>query len=312
MAGAGLLLVGFVQALLLLLLAPLLTGVARVLRAKMHSRKGPTVWQNYRDLIKLFKRPEVAPAPSSWVFRAAPFVVLTTLLLVAMLIPVITLQSPWSVAGDLILVVYLLALVRFFIALAGLDSGNTFAGFGANREMTMSVLIEPVMVLVLFVMALMAGSTNLGTMSVKVASGEISFHAAVWLGMLAFAFATFVEMNKLPYDLAEAEQELQEGVLAEYSGASLALLKWGLALRQLLMAALFVAIFFPFGAAGSLEPLALVLGAVAFVIKIGIIYVLSAVAENGMVRVRFIKASELVWVAMGTALVSFVFYLANV
>ncbi len=312
MPNASLLLIGTLQAVLVLLLAPVFSGLARVLRAKMHSRKGPGVLQNYRDLVKLFKRQEVVPAQASWLFRITPYVLMTTMLLIAMIIPLVTLQSPLGVIGDLILVIYLFASTRFFLSLSGIESGNPFAGISANREMTLAALIEPVMILVLFVTALLSGSTNLGTMATQMANGQITFHAAVWLGMVAFAFATFVEMCKLPFDLGEAEQELQEGVLAEYSGPSLALLKWGLAMRQLLIAALFFSIFLPFGNSVTLEPVSLLIAGLAFLLKAGALFLVSALFENGMARVRFLKVSEVIWVALGTALVSFVFYLANV
>lgn len=312
MPNAGLILIGLLQALLILLVAPLFTGMARVLRAKMHSRKGPPVVQNYRDILKLLKRQEVVPAQASWVFQVTPYVLMTVMVLVAMIIPILTVQSPLGMIGDLILVIYLFALARFFFALAGIDSGNPFAGVGANREMTMAILIEPVMVLVLFVMALLAGSTNLGTISSRVEAGQIPYQATVWLGMLAFAFATFVEMNKLPFDLGEAEQELQEGPLAEYSGRSLALLKWGLAMRQVLIASLFVAVFLPYGSSSAPEAVSLIVALVVFGVKVGIFFAVAALFENGMARVRFVKASEMIWIALGTALVSFVFYLANV
>ncbi len=312
MPNASMILTGLLQALLILLVAPLFTGRARVLRAKMHSRKGPPVVQNYRDIMKLLKRQEVVPAQASWVFQITPYVLMTTMVLIAMIIPILTVDSPLGVIGDLILVIYLFALTRFFFSLAGIDSGNPFAGIGANREMTMAILIEPVMVLVLFVMALLANSTNLGTVSTRVATGQINYQAAVWLGMLAFAFATFVEMNKLPFDLGEAEQELQEGPLAEYSGRSLALLKWGLAMKQVLIASLFVAVFIPFGNSPALDLVSPVVSFIAFIIKVGIFFAVAALFENGMARVRFMQASEMIWIALGTALVSFVFYLANV
>lgn len=309
------LLIGLLQALLLLLAAPLLSGWSRVLRAKMHNRHGPGVMQNYRDLIKLFKRQEVLPAQASWIMRVTPYVMMVALLLIAMILPVLTRRSPLGAVGDLITVIYLFALVRFFFSLSGLDSGNTFAGVGANREMTLAVLIEPIMLLVLFVVALLAGSTNLGTISDRIANGSIPFQAAVWLGMLAFAFAAFVEMGKLPFDLAEAEQELQEGPLAEYSGRSLALMKWSLYLKQLLVVALLFGVFLPFGsldlADGALLGAGVVFAFAAFAVKVLVFFVFAAVVENSMARVRFLQASQVTWVALGTALLSFVFYLAG-
>jgi hydrogenase-4 component C len=304
--------VGVLQALLLLLAAPLFSGWVRVLRAKVQSRKGPPLLQNYRDIAKLMKRQEVVSSQAGWVFRLTPYISLATMLLAAMLAPIFVVQSPLGMAGDLLLIVYLFALPRFFFAIAGLDSGSTFAGIGARRELLVSALIEPVLLLVVFVMALLAGSTNLGVISSKVASGELPYSMAFWLSMAAFAFATFVEMGKLPYDLGEAEQELQEGPLSEYSGSSLAILKWGIYLKQLVLVGLFFALFLPFGGMATLTPLGFVLALAAFAIKAILFYFVVAVLENAMARVRFIKAPAATWLALGAAVLSFVFYLANV
>ncbi len=208
--------------------------------------------------------------------------------------------------------VYLFALSRFFFSLAGLETGSTFGGIGARREQLLSVLIEPVMLLVLFVMALLASSTNLGTISTKIASGQVPFYTSVWLGMLAFAFAAFVEMGKLPFDLAEAEQELQEGPLTEFSGRSLAVLKWGLYMKQLVLVALFLAVFLPFGSVTTLSLPGILLAILIFLLKAVLYYFIVAILENAMARVRFLKASAVTWAAFGAAILSFVFYLANV
>jgi hydrogenase-4 component C len=304
--------IGLLQALLVLLLAPLFSGFSRVMRAKMHSRHGPTIYQNYRDLAKLMKRQEVVSEQAGWVFRATPYIIMVCMLLVALIIPIFTAQSPFGWVGDLILVIYLFALSRFFFSLAGLETGSTFGGIGARREQLLSVLIEPVMLLVLFVMALLAGSTNLGTISSKIASGQVPFYTSVWLGMLAFAFASFVEMGKLPFDLAEAEQELQEGPLTEFSGRSLAMLKWGIYMKQVVLVALFLAVFLPFGSMTTPTIPAILLAIVVFLLKVALFYFIVAILENAMARVRFLKASAVTWAALGAAILSFVFYLANV
>jgi hydrogenase-4 component C len=304
--------IGLLQALLILLLAPLFSGFSRVMRAKMHSRRGPSIYQNYRDLAKLMKRQEVVSEQAGWVFHATPYITMVSMLLVALIIPILTVQSPFNWVGDLILVIYLFALSRFFFSLSGLETGSTFGGIGARREQLLSVLIEPVMLLVLFVMALLAGSTNLGTISTKVATGHVPYYTSVWLGMLAFAFASFVEMGKLPFDLAEAEQELQEGPLTEFSGRSLAILKWGLYLKQVVLVALFLAVFLPFGSMMALSIPAILLAIVAFLLKVVLFYFIVAILENAMARVRFLKASAVTWAALGAAILSFVFYLANV
>jgi hydrogenase-4 component C len=312
MITASMIIIGLLQAVFLLLLAPLFSGFSRVLRAKMHSRHGPQIWQNYRDLVKLMRRQEVVSSQSGWVFRAMPYVMMISMLLVALIIPIFTAQSPFGWVGDLLLVVYLFAMGRFFFALSGLDTGSSFGGIGARREMLVSVLIEPIMLLVLFVMALLAGSTNLGTISAKISTGQIPYYTSVWLGMLAFAFAAFVEMGKLPFDLAEAEQELQEGPLTEYSGRSLAILKWGMYVKQAVLVALFLAVFLPFGNAIQLSPLPVMLAVIVFLLKAVFFYFIVAILENSMARVRFLKVSAVTWAALGAAVLSFVFYLANV
>ncbi len=308
----GLIAIGILQAVLLLLVAPLYSGFARVMRAKMHSRKGPPVLQNYLDIVKLMKRQEVVSEQAGLVFRITPYLSLACMLLASLLVPLLATQPPLGIAGDLILVVYLFALPRFFFALAGLDSGSTFGGIGARRELLVSALIEPALLLVVFVIALLAGSTNLGIISNKVATGGLPYSMGFWLSLVAFAFATFIEMGKLPFDMAEAEQELQEGPLSEYSGRSLAIMKWGIYLKQLVLVALFLGLFLPFGSTISFSPLGILFAVVAFLIKALVFYFVAAILENAMARMRFIKTPAAIWLALGAAVLSFVFYLAKV
>jgi len=317
MLSASMIIIGLLQAIIVLFTAPLFSGFSRVMRAKMHNRRGPSIYQNYRDLAKLMKRQEVISAQAGWVFRSSPYITMASMLLVVMIVPIFTSQSPFGWVGDLILVIYLYTLSRFFFSISGLDTGSTFGGIGSRRELLVSVLIEPVILLVLFVMALLAGSTNLGVISTKIATGQIPYYTSVLLGMLAFAFASFVEMGKLPFDLSEAEQELQEGPLTEFSGRSLALMKWGIYLKQMTLVALFLAVFLPFGSITSILtglPLLLstLLAVVIFLLKVLVFYFIAAILENAMARVRFMKASTVTWTALGAAILSFVFYLANV
>jgi len=312
MTTGSLILIGILQAFLIAIIAPLFSGFARVLRAKMHSRRGPGVLQNYLDLIKLMKRQEILPVQGNLVFRITPYITIATVLLVAMIIPILVTQSPFGWMGDMILVIYLLALIRFFAALSGLASGSTFGGVGARREWFISALIEPLILLVLFVMALMAGSTNLGVISTSVATGALPYYATVWLGMISFAFGIFVEACKLPFDLSEAEQELQEGALTEYSGRSSALMTWGFYMRQLALVSLFLAVFVPFGSMTALSLPAGLLALLVFVLKAAFLYVIAALLENSMARLRFIKAPSVTWIALGIGLLCFAFYLVRI
>lgn len=312
MTASSLWVIGIAQALLIAAIAPLYSGLARVLRAKIHSRHGPPILQNYQDLLKLIKRQEIVPVQGNLIFRITPYVTVVAVLLIAMIVPILVTQSPFGWVGDLVLVVYLLVLVRFFTSLSGLAAGSSFGGMGARRELFVSALIEPLILLVLFVMALLAQSTNLGAISTSVATGALPYYATVWLGMISFAFVVFVEAGKLPFDLSEAEQELQEGALTEYSGRGLALMQWSLYMRQLVLAALFLAIFIPFGSMTSLSLGAGFMSLLAFVLKAAVLFGMAAVVENSMARTRFIKAPSFTWIAMGIGVLCFAFYLVRI
>ena len=312
MTGNSLIAIGVAQALIIAVVAPLFSGLSRVLRAKMHSRRGPSILQNYRDIVKLMKRQEILPMSGSLIFRSTPYIAIACALLTVTIIPILVTASPFGGVGDMILVIYLLVVIRFFTSLSGLASGSTFGGTGARRELFISALTEPLILLVLFVMALLAGSTNLGVISTSVVTGALPYYATVWLGMIAFAFVIFVEAGKLPFDLSEAEQEVQEGPLTEYSGRGLALMKWGLYTRQLAVVSLFLAVFIPFGSMTTWSIGGGLLALFLFLLKAALLYVVAAVIENSMARVRFIKAPTVTWIALGIGLLCFAFYLVKV
>ncbi|HCR3993314.1 TPA: respiratory chain complex I subunit 1 family protein [Morganella morganii] len=299
-----------VQAIFLLLLTPLFTGISRQIRAKMHSRQGPGIMQDYRDITKLLKRQSVAPRDSGVIFRVMPYVLLSSMLLLAMALPVVTTTSLFSGAGDLIIILYIFALFRFFFSLSGLDTGSPFAGIGASRELTLGVLVEPILFLGLLVVALIAGSTNIGSISAVMSQGWVS-PTATFLAMLACGFATFIEMGKIPFDVAEAEQELQEGPLTEYSGSGLALVKWGIGLKQVVVAVLFLSIFFPFGSASVLTAGSLLLALGLMLVKLLVIFVLASLVENSLARGRFLLTHHVTWLGFGVAALGFVFYLTG-
>ncbi|EMZ7700412.1 hydrogenase 4 subunit HyfC [Escherichia coli] len=298
----------------ILLLTPLFTGISRQIRARMHSRRGPGIWQDYREIHKLFKRQEVAPISSGLMFRLMPWVLISSMLVLvlvlAMALPLFITVSPFAGGGDLITLIYLLALFRFFFALSGLDTGSPFAGVGASRELTLGILVEPMLILSLLVLALIAGSTHIEMISNTLATGWNSPLTTV-LALLACGFACFIEMGKIPFDVAEAEQELQEGPLTEYSGAGLALAKWGLGLKQVVMAALFVALFLPFGRAQELSLACLLTSLVVTLLKVLLIFVLASIAENTLARGRFLLIHHVTWLGFSLAALAWVFWLTG-
>jgi formate hydrogenlyase subunit 4 len=301
---------GLLQALCLLAVAPLVTGFSRVIRARVQCRSGPGLLCDYHDILNLLRRQEILPFGAGRVFLYVPYVMLSTLLLVAMSLPVLTTASPIAAAGDLIAVIYLLALVRFAFSLCGIDSNNPFAVTGASRELTMGVLVEPTMLLSLIVAALLAGSTNLGTISEAYATGKITSAAAV-VAAIAFAVAMYFEMGKVPFDMAEAEQELQEGPLIEYSGAGLGLMRLCLGLKQVLMAALLIGVFIPFGAASEMSLPRIGLAAVLFAIKLPVVFFIIGLLESSTARARFLFVSRSTWAGFAVSVLAFALYLVR-
>lgn len=299
-----------IQALVLFAVAPLLSGITRVTRARMHNRRGPGVMQEYRDLFKLLGRQSVAPAASGWVFRLMPFVMVGVMLTIATALPVVTLSSPLPWLGDLITLIYLFAIARFFFAIAGLDTGSPFTAIGASREAMLGVLVEPILLLGLWVAAQVAGSTHISNITATIYHWPVAQSLTLLLAFSACAFATFIEMGKLPFDLAEAEQELQEGPLTEYSGAGFAVLKWGISLKQLVVLQMFVGVFLPWGQMSAFSwgglAIAVVLAAVKLVAGVLII----ALFENSMARLRMLETSRITWAGFGFAFLAFVSLLA--
>src|SRR5437764_6989185 len=152
------------QAIMLLALAPLVSGCIKNWKAKLQNRRGPRVWQPYSDIVKFLRKDMVISEHASWIFRATPYVLFSSMLLAGLLVPMLSVSAPLSLFGGALALVGLLALGRFFLALAGLDPGSAFGGMGSSREMTISAIAEPALMLAIFTVAIGAGSTNLSQM----------------------------------------------------------------------------------------------------------------------------------------------------
>ncbi len=303
------LLAGLVQAVILLAVSPFFAGLSRLLRARLHCRQGAGVLQEYRDIVKLLKRQSVAPAAAGWVFVSMPYLLTGALLTIACSLPMLMQASPLPAIGDVITLIYLFAVVRFVFVIAGLDTGSTFTAIGASREAIMGILVEPILMLGLWVAGLVAGSLQLTAITHSIASWPLYDWLPLLFAWLACAFATYIEMGKLPFDLAEAEQELQEGPLTEYSGAGLGILKWGISLKQLVVLQLFLGVFIPWGQATELTAPALVLALGLSLFKLVCAIGLIALIENSVARLRFLNAARTTWAGFGLAFLALVSWL---
>jgi hydrogenase-4 component C len=280
------------------------------MRAKMQTRHGPPILQDYYDIIKLFKREDLHTRESSLIHRIMPPLYMGSLLVLALGMPTITRACPVPVLGDVILIIYLLALPRLFFALSAVDSGNSYAGVGGIRELIIGILVEPAMLLALLVTVLVTGTTNIGGMGEIIGQPfAMQNPLAVVIAGLAFACACYLELGKLPYDLAEAEQELQEGPLAEYSGPSFAMIKMSLSMKQIIVVTWFIAIFFPFYSAVEMTIPALAIGLIVYLVKMFAIFFLCTIIENVVARVRYKLLGRQTWIVVGIAAIAFVFFI---
>ena len=235
------------QMLLVLGLAPLLTGFVRKVKARLLRRQGPPLLQPYRDLIRLMRKDVVLADNASWLFRVIPYIVFAWTWVAASLVPTFRSGLMFSWTADLIALIALLGSARFFLALAGLDAGTSFGGIGSSREVMIASLAEPAMLMFVFAIALIAGSTQLSTF---MNSPEVGLRASLGLGLIALVIVAIAENARIPVDNPATHLELtmvHEAMVLEYSGRHLALIELSAALKLLLYVSLIACLFAPWG-----------------------------------------------------------------
>lgn len=300
--------VGLGQVLLALALAPLLNGVIKQFKARIQTRRGPSLLQPYYDLAKWLSKESVESEYASWVFRVTPSIVLAAVVLALAAVPVLTVRPVLGWAADAIVVVALLALGRFWLALAGLDTGSNFGGMGSSREVTFAALIEPALLVVLFATALRTGGTNLGQMSQHLANaGLAALTPAHLLAGAALLIVVIAETGRVPVDNPDTHLELtmvHEGMLLEYAGRPLGLLVYGALLKQALMLTLLANLFLPWGIAAEATPAALALALGAYVVKLTGLGALLAVIESASAKLRIFRVPDLLGASFLLALLA--------
>ena len=285
------------QTLLMLVLAPLITGCIRNWKARLQNRRGPRLWQPYFDLVKFLRKDMVISEHASWVFSAAPYVVLVTALLTGLMVPLATTQAPLSLFGGVLAVVGLLALGRFFMALGGLDPASAFGGMGSSREMTIAAIAEPALMLAIFTVAITVGSTDLSHIVASAQqSGWDLLSPARLMAFAALFIVLLAETGRVPIDNPATHLELtmiHEAMLLEYSGRYLALMEWGASVKQLVLMAILVNIFLPFGLTAGTSAGLFGLGLIVFLIKILLLSAAVAVVETVNAKLRLFRVPDL-------------------
>jgi formate hydrogenlyase subunit 4 len=290
------------QMLLVLALAPLLTGVVRKVKARVLRRRGPPLLQPYRDLERLMRKEVVLAESASWLLRVIPYLVFAATWVAASLVPTFRTGLMFSWSADLIAIIALLGSARFFLALAGLDVGTSFGGIGSSREVMIASLAEPAMIMIVFTLALVAGSTQLSTMAAFMLSSEVGLRVSLGLALVALLMVAIAENARIPVDNPATHLELtmvHEAMVLEYSGRHLALIELSASLKLLLYLSLIACVFAPWGMAGpSAGSGALTFGMLTYLGKLAAGGCLLAVFEMSIAKMRVFRVPEFLGAAL--------------
>lgn len=287
-----------VQVLVIIMVAPLVNGVIRKVKACTQKRKGVPVLQMYFDLFKLCKKTSVVSDVSSWIFKITPYIFLSTALVAALLVPVSTTIMPKQLPGDIILLVSVLALGRFFMMIAALDTASTFGGMGSSREAMISSLIEPSILVSLFTVGLISKSTSVQQMMEAMkGTGILLFHPVYSMVFLALITIIIAETSRIPVDDPATHLELtmvHEAMLLEYSGRHLALMELGAAIKQLVFITLLVNLLLPHDQLIAITGMgAVLLSLFCYLVKVIIVSIIIGIAEVYTVKLRFFSIPNL-------------------
>ena len=295
-------LVQFCQMLVVLALAPLLAGYVRKVKALLVGRQGPPLVQPYRDLAKLLRKDVVLAHSASWVFRVAPYLVFAATWVAAALVPTFATGLLFSYAADMIAIVALLGSARFMLALAGLDVGTSFGGIGSSREMMIASLAEPAMLMVVFTLSLLAGSTQLSSIAAFMQTPDVGLRVSLALALVGLVMVAIAENARIPVDNPATHLELtmvHEAMILEYSGRHLALIETASFVKLLLYVSVIGCVFAPWGIAVSGEGFAAYLaGLAAYLAKLTVAGTVLAVFETAIAKMRVFRVSDFLGAAL--------------
>jgi len=296
------------EMLLVLGLAPLLTGFVRKVKARLLRRRGPPLLQPYRDLIRLMRKDVVLAANASWLFRVIPYLMFAGTWVGASLVPTFGNGLLFSWSADLIAIIALLGSARFFQALAGMDVGTAFGGIGSSREVMIATLAEPAILMTVFAVAMIAGSTQLSSVAEFMGSDAVGLRVSLGMAFVALTIVALAENARIPVDNPATHLELtmvHEAMVLEYSGRHLALIDLSSQLKLLLYVSLIACVFIPWGTATADAGAAtLALGALLYLGKLAMLGFLLAVFETSIAKMRVFRIPEFLGAALMLALLA--------
>lgn len=280
--------------------APLFCGWVKWLKCKLQNRRGSPPWQPYLDLNKLFGKQIVLAENASPIFRIAPYIIFSVTVLACSVVPLVTVGLPTSALADVIVLVGLFALGRFFLALAGMDIGTAFGGMGSSREMTISSLAEPAMLLAVFTLAMSVSSTNLSSVINTLVQRPFHLYPSFIFAAMGLVLVALAETGRIPVDNPATHLELtmvHEAMILEYCGRHLALMEWAAMLKLMLYSVLLVNLFIPWGIALTIAPQSLALAIVMMIIKLSLLGLALAIGETGLAKMRLFRVPQLLGLA---------------
>ncbi len=289
------------QMVLVLALAPLLLGFTRKVKARLLRRRGPPVLQPYRDLLKLIRKEAVLAQNASWLFRTAPYLIFAATWVAAALVPTFATGLSFNWAADLIAVTALVGSARFLMALVGMDVGTSFGGLGSSREMLFASLAEPAMIMIVFTVALVAGSTQLSAIA-NFMLDHATLRVSLGLALIGLVIVAVAENARIPVDNPATHLELtmvHEAMLLEYSGRHLAVIEFAAALKLLLYVSLIACIFVPWGIAPAGAGVgAMAIGLLTYLGKLFAGGFLLVLAETSVAKMRVFRVPEFLGIAL--------------
>lgn len=294
------------QLVLIPILSPLFIGIVKKIKAKFQNRNGSSVFQLYKDLWKLFQKDEVISRDASWIFKFAPYLIFAITIILGVSIPLFTsiLNNPLS---DFLTIIYLIALQTFFLALAGIDVGNAFGGFGSSREMTVATLTEAGLLFSILSLSFLSHSTNFFTIVGNISSLSFFSFAPIIFAFTAFIISMLAETARFPFDNPATHLELtmiHEAMILEYSGKRLALIEWAAANKFLIFLTLGANLFCPWGISWSSSLSNLSIAFLYFLGKVFILSLFVAVLESIIAKFRFFRLPDLLFSSFILSIIS--------
>jgi formate hydrogenlyase subunit 4 len=300
---------GILNVLFVLFISPLFISLIKKVKARAQGRKGPSLLQTYRNLAKLFKKETVYSENSSWIMRATPLINISTLLVASLFVPLIVIPEPTNLVGNIILFLYLLAMAKFFMALSGLDAGSTFGGMGSSREMAISALIEPVIIVVFAVLAFAFHTINIPDIFKGALTSNVLVDPVLVLVSVSIFIVIIVESARVPIDNPETHLELtmvHEAMILEQSGKNLAMMELSSSMKQLLLMGVLINILIPWGLTADFTPTAILISLAAFLFKAIVLAVVIGLFESACAKTRFFRLPNLFAIALFLSLVTLI------